>query len=57
VGGGERSRAAHQLKLVNLDPVPSRGLKLFKLCMRLDLNILNNFLNWVDFKFLVDHML
>jgi hypothetical protein len=25
--------------------------KIFKLCMSLDLNILNNFLNWVDFKF------
>jgi hypothetical protein len=25
--------------------------KILKLCMRLELNILNNFFNWVDFKF------
>jgi hypothetical protein len=31
--------------------------KIFTLCMRLCLNILNNFLNWVNFKFSTEFML
>jgi hypothetical protein len=45
------------LKFRNSNLVPSQGPKLFKLCMRLYLNILSNFFNWVDFKFSLDHML
>jgi hypothetical protein len=38
-----------QPKFVNFKWKPSLAPKIFNLCMWLDLNILNNFLNWVDF--------
>jgi hypothetical protein len=31
--------------------VPSQGPNLLKLCMRLNLNVMDKFVNWVDFKF------
>jgi hypothetical protein len=51
------SNIQNQLKLVNSNPMPSRGSKLFKLCKMLALSIFNKFLNWVYFKFPMDHML
>jgi hypothetical protein len=41
----------NQLKLAHLKQMPSKCSKILKLGKGLDLNILNNFLNWVDFKF------
>jgi hypothetical protein len=51
------SNIQNQLKFVNSNLVPSLGLKIFKLFMMLYFNILNNFLNWFDFEFPMDHML
>jgi hypothetical protein len=45
------------LKLANTKRKPSPIQKIFILCMRLCLHILNNFLNWVDFKFSTEFML
>jgi hypothetical protein len=47
----------NQFKIVNSKPVPSLGPKLFKLFMRLPLNIRNNFLNWFNLKILTEFML
>jgi hypothetical protein len=47
----------NQLKLVNSKWTPATAPKIFKLCMRLDLNIPNNFLSWVDFIFPTELML
>jgi hypothetical protein len=40
-----------QLKVLNSKWKPSLAPQILKLYMLLDLNILNNFINWVDFKF------
>jgi hypothetical protein len=45
------------LKIVNPKKKPSLAQKIFKLCVLLDLNILNNFISWVDFKFSTKYML
>jgi hypothetical protein len=45
------SNIQNQLKLANSNSVPSQGPILFKLCMRLQLDMVNNFLNWPNFKF------
>jgi hypothetical protein len=37
------------LKIVNSKRLLSHAPKIFELCMPLDLNILNDFLHWVDF--------
>jgi hypothetical protein len=31
--------------------MPSHGPNLLKICMRLNLNVMDKFVNWVDFKF------
>jgi hypothetical protein len=41
----------NKLKILKSKQTPSVAQKISKFCVRLDLNILNNFLNWVDFKF------
>jgi hypothetical protein len=41
----------NKLKILKSKQTPSVARKISKFCVRLDLNILNNFLNWVDFKF------
>jgi hypothetical protein len=46
-----------QLKHVNSELKLSHAPKILKLCMRLDFNILNNFLHWVDFKFSTEFLL
>jgi hypothetical protein len=48
---------SNYLKIVNSKWKPSLDLKIFRLCMVLYRNILNNFLNWVDFKFSTEFML
>jgi hypothetical protein len=45
------------LKLLNSERKPSRAPNILKLCMWLDLNILNNFLDSDDFKFSIEFML
>jgi hypothetical protein len=45
-----------QFKLVNSKWKTSIAPKIFKLFMGLDLNILNNIQNWVDFKFWIEFM-
>jgi hypothetical protein len=39
------------IRFVKYKTWSSRAQKILELCMGLDLNILNNFLNWVGFKF------
>jgi hypothetical protein len=51
------SKIQTQLKIVTLNPVPSRCPKILKLYMEIDLNILNNFFDWVDLKFPTEYML
>jgi hypothetical protein len=47
---GNFSNIQKQFKLGNSKRMPSIAAKNFKLCMRLDLDILSNFLYWVDFQ-------
>jgi hypothetical protein len=38
-------------KLCNSNSLPSQGPKIFKLCKVLDLNMMNNFVHWLNFQF------
>jgi hypothetical protein len=44
-------------KLSNLEQRPLLASKISKLCIKLDLNILSNFPNWLDFKISIEFML
>jgi hypothetical protein len=44
------------LHVCNSNQKASRVAKMFKLCMRLDLNLVNNCLHWTNFKFSMDLM-
>jgi hypothetical protein len=47
----------NQLTFVNPNTLSSQVLKISKLCMKLYLNILNNFQNWMNFKIPTEFML
>jgi hypothetical protein len=46
-----------QLEIVNSKQTSFGAPKILKLCMMLDLSILSNFFNWVDFEFPTQFML